>query len=142
MIQSSSFAAYAEIEQRLPECCRDVYRTIYENPDLCIAEIGERLRMQNSTVSGRVNDLIESRLVSYAVNSLGQLEHKTSPISGMKVQKLRANSVFDVKPELIKSRKTSGEKSVGCGDGRGSVTPDKFQNQGKLFSNDSEFNAA
>ena len=135
MIQASSLSAYAEIECRLPECCRPVYQAIFENPGICIGEIGAMLRMQNSTVSGRVNDLIEDRLVHYILDLGGHPSRRLSEVSGKAVQMLRANDVFTVDVEQIKQR----EKRKPIADSRG---PERFKTQGSLFSDINNSKAA
>lgn len=133
MIQASSLSAYAEIERRLPACCRSIYQVIFENPDICIGEIGKMLQEQNSTISGRVNDLIEDGLIHYVLDGSGKPAHKESPISKKRVQMLRANDVFTVDPGKIKQRSRSIVKTPAA---------DQFKRQGNLFSDTNEYSAA
>lgn len=103
MIQRSSAEAYREIRKVLPEKTRPIYDCIFHHHGICIGEIGKMLStpertMQNSTVSGRVNDLIKCGLVHYLP------EKKLSSVSGLSVNMLAPNDVFTVTPEQIKSR--------------------------------------
>ncbi len=125
MIQASSAIAYEEILRRLPECAKPVYRMIFENPGIAIGEIGEALRMQNSTVSGRVNDLIDDSLVHYVVNDAGELVHKISSISGKQVLQLRVNDIFKVDVNQIKQREKKAAQDF--------HSPTKALSQGNLF---------
>jgi predicted transcriptional regulator len=87
VIQLTSMAAYDEIREQLPEKARPVLDCIMANPGVCIGEIGRILGMQNSSVSGRVNDLIDLNLVQYG-------EKKLSPIT--------RKSVYAIKPNILK----------------------------------------
>lgn len=141
MIQLSSISAYEAIERRLPECCRPVYKLIFESEQaICIGEIGEALKMQNSTVSGRVNDLIESKLVYYVLKADGKRFSRRSEVSGKMVNVLRANDVFTVDPEQIKIK--SPVKNPERVDAGGLSTPDRFKTQGHLFPDNNQSNAA
>lgn len=102
MIQETSRDAYKEIMKALPEACRPVYAFIFNNPGVCIGEIGKALNMQNSSVSGRVNDLIADKLAHYIVDDEGKAVKKMSPVSKKAVMMLRANDVFTVNPSQIK----------------------------------------
>lgn len=107
MISLSSMASYSDIEKALPLRCKAVYRTIYNNPGVAIGEIGKMLEMQNSSVSGRVNNLIQDGLVHYAVDEEGKPIHKVSSVSGKSVMMLKVNDLFNVKPEQVKQKSYS-----------------------------------
>ena len=100
MVQITSSQAYHDILKELPSKTRPVYAAIFANPGICIGEIGQMLNMQNSSVSGRVNDLIDALLVYYMPGT-----KKTSPITRKLVLMLQANDVFNVDPTLIKYAK-------------------------------------
>ena len=96
--------------------------------------------MQNSTVSGRVNDLIEAKLVHYVLNDSGDRLSRPSSVSGKMVHVLQANDVFTVDPEQVKIRKpVKNLERVASG---GLVTPDQFKRQESLFPHNDECNAA
>lgn len=125
MIQRSSAEAYREIRKVLPEKTRPIYDCIFHNHGVCIGEIGKLLStpertMQNSTVSGRVNDLMKCGLVHYLE------EKKISPISGLSVNMLVPNDVFTVTPEQVKLKLK--EKVIYVDHGA-----DEFKIQGSLL---------
>jgi len=80
------------------------------------------LRTQNSTVSGRVGDLIEGGLVKYILDERGVPQRKPSTITGMRVQMLRANDVFEVSVAQMKTHEVKSE-----------LNPDDLKVQRDLF---------
>lgn len=127
MIQVSSAHAYEDIMRSLPDCCRPVYKAITENPNICIGEIGRLLEMQNSTVSGRVNDLIADGLVHYVLTAAGIPQLRFSRITGKSVQQLKANDVFTVDVAQIKARAKLKPAARPAG-------PEQFKTQGDMLS--------
>ena len=102
MIAETSKESYFAIVQDMPAKCRPVYAAIFNKPDLCISEIGQLCNLQNSSVSGRVNDLIDSGLIRYVKDAQGEPEKKKSPISDKLVMKIRAYELCKVRPNQVK----------------------------------------
>lgn len=127
MVERTSIDAYKMILEHLGDCARPVYQVIFERPGVCIGKIGKALNMENSTVSGRVNDLIADGLVHYVLDGDGYVTKK-SPVSGISVKVLRANDVFTVDASALKSKRRAPREV----DMNELDTPDSFKKQGEF----------
>lgn len=59
----TSTKAFAEIQEKLPERRREVYKAIAENPNSSIYDIADVLGWNLNQVSNRINELVNSGLV-------------------------------------------------------------------------------
>lgn len=59
----TSTKAFAEIQEKLPERRREVYKAVAENPNSSIYDIADVLGWNLNQVSNRINELVNSGLV-------------------------------------------------------------------------------